>query len=468
MKNQFYFTYFCINYFCLFYNTFHFENFDTKISTREVVCVDQTGNVVDSSLCTGNKPNTQKSCMPTTINFIPTTTTLAPTTTTLAPTTTTLAPTTTTLAPTTTTTTLAPTTTTTTTFAPTTTTTLAPTTTTTLAPTTTTTTLAPTTTTTTTLAPTTTTTTLAPVRCEGKWELKCPSYCEYPGYRGGTVYADWKVTREGSYCPEKSLGPKEVKYGRTSKYCSGFGTSLTTLYQEPGGTMDLKTLKEAIKQNPDKTYNIFQGRTITGQVCAVGDDYLSVKQTAGQFVAGLPIVWTTNYATESNPINRLGKAGLVSGGSPPSVIYDNKWNEYMKQVSVLCGGCKGKTTTTTTTTPKPVRPEGIFVTLTNLGSIKGTMNLNLMVPDFLAGKTLYVSQSTSQYGKVCSLNKNSAGQYESVTVYSQGSQSLRGGSATSWGTSAVTLLHDPLGTPTEVLQGCTGPSISLCCQRCGC
>ena len=203
-----FYLFFVLIIFILFYNTFHFENFDTKISTREVVCVDQTGNVVDSSLCTGNKPNTQKICMPTTTSTLAptTTTTLVPTTTSLVPTTTTLAPTTTTtLAPTTTTTArlpqpqlshqqllnhrntttkLAPTTTTTTLAPTTTTTTLAPTTTT-LAPTTTTTTLAPTTTTTT-LAPTTTTT-KAPDRCEGKYyKLKD---CNKKLY----IYADSKL-----------------------------------------------------------------------------------------------------------------------------------------------------------------------------------------------------------------------------------------------------------------------------------
>ena len=36
---------------------------------------------------------------------------------------------------------------------------------------------------------------------------------------GGTVYANWTVTKEGPNCPEKNLGPTEIKYGRTSKNC---------------------------------------------------------------------------------------------------------------------------------------------------------------------------------------------------------------------------------------------------------
>ena len=331
-----FYLFFVIIIFILFYNTFHFENFDTKISTREVVCVDQTGNVVDSSLCTGNKPNTQKICMPTTTSTLAptTTTTLAPTTTTLAPTTTTLAPTTTTttLAPTTTTT-LAPTTTT-TTLAPTTT-TFAPTTTTTFDPTTTTTTLAPTTTTTTTLAPTTTTT-KAPDRCEGKWELpKCPTKCGYPG---GTVYANWKVTKEGPNCPEKNLGPTEIKYGRTSKNCvKGVcygGCLVITLYQYIGGNMDIPALKRARKQYPDRPIFITQGSSITGQVCAIDDNWLVVEQTAGEFVANANMGW--GFA-EGFSDYVLGQAGLVRMGAPPSVAPGaKKYKEFNKQTQQLC------------------------------------------------------------------------------------------------------------------------------------
>ena len=302
-----------------------------------------------------------------------------------------------------------------------------------------------------------TTTTKAHVRCEGKWELpKCPTKC---GYKGGTVYADWKVTKDGSNCPEKNLGPKEIKYGRTSKECRerSPANSVTTLFNlKPGGTMDMKSVKQEYNLFPDKQFFINQG-TISGEICAVGDDYISVQQLAGSFSPNTDLTWG-DLQTPSLQ-GPLGQASIISGGCPADPNCD-------KMVKERCGCTE---TTTTTTTPPPM--DLPIVTLTNLcwGRCrpgKGTMNLDALVPDFNAGKPIYVSQGSSVSGRVCSLNKDpKSGVYQSVTVISEGAGFSS--TPTAWGTRPPAYSHNPLGTPSQALTGCTGPSISLCCKKCG-
>ena len=230
--------------------------------------------------------------------------------------------------------------------------------------TTSTTTPAPTTTSTTTPAPTTTSTTPAPTQCQGEWVLpNCqspsaynpdqPSTCNYPS---GTVYGKWHTTKSGLDCPQEKLGPTVIEYNRPSKKCpklkiASTGGLTNTLYNQGGGTMDLKSLIKYWNkaQQEGKQMYLFQGASVQGIVCSfgpapngigpslgggggggrVGDPVpqaqwtpnsgatvptsITVLQIGGNFVVGGPIIASWDLAN-SNGFGTFGSPGQVSAG----------------------------------------------------------------------------------------------------------------------------------------------------------